>query len=317
MSDELLVVDSLSKRFENGVLAVDDVSLSVRAGETLGVVGESGCGKSTTGKLILRLLVPDNGTVVFDGVDLAKASGAMLRSVRAKLQFVPQNPQTSLNPRLSVAASIVFNLRAHGYPRGELRRRALHLLDRVGIAATYGDKYPHELSGGQLQRVAIARALATDPKLIICDEAVSSLDKSVQAQVLNLLVELQQELGLAYVFISHDLSVVEHLADRVLVMYLGRVVESADAAELWRAAAHPYSQALLASAPGRDPAIASLLSGDLPSPASPPSGCTFRTRCPLAQPSCGEQRPALVEVSADHHAACLLAAGQLVLASAT
>lgn len=317
MSDELLIVDGLSKRFENGVLAVDDVSLSVRAGKTLGVVGESGCGKSTTGKLILRLLAPDSGTVVFDGVDLAKASRARLRSVRAKLQFVPQNPQTSLNPRLSVATSITFNLRAHGYPPGDLRRRALHLLDRVGIAGAYADRYPHELSGGQLQRVAIARALATDPKLIICDEAVSSLDKSVQAQVLNLLVDLQQELGLAYLFISHDLSVVEHLADRVLVMYLGRVVESADAAELWRGAAHPYSQALLASAPGRDPAVASLLSGDLPSPANPPGGCAFRTRCPLARPSCAEHRPALVEVSTDHDAACLLAANQHVLATAT
>lgn len=317
MNEDLLVVHGLSKRFENGVLAVDDVSLSVRGGETLGVVGESGCGKSTTGKLILWLLTPDQGTVVFDGIDLAKASRATLRSVRAKLQFVPQNPQTSLNPRLTVAASITFNLRAHGYPRSELRRRALHLLDRVGIPGSYTDRYPHELSGGQLQRVAIARALATDPKLIICDEAVSSLDKSVQAQVLNLLVELQREFGLAYVFISHDLGVVEHLADRVLVMYLGRVVESAAADELWRAGAHPYSRALLASAPGPRQGTVSLLSGELPSPVDPPSGCTFRTRCPLAQPACGERRPDFVALNEDHRAACLLAGDLSLPAAAT
>lgn len=317
MSDDLLVVDGLSKRFENGVLAVDDVSLTVRAGETLGVVGESGCGKSTTGKLILRLLIPDRGTVVFDGVDLAKASRATLRRARAKLQFVPQNPQTSLNPRLTVAASIAFNLRAHGCPRGSIRRRALELLDRVGIPRPYADRYPHELSGGQLQRVAIARALATDPRLIICDEAVSSLDKSVQAQVLNLLVALQRELGLAYVFISHDLSVVEHLADRVLVMYLGRVVEAADAAELWRTAAHPYSRALLASAPGKDRTMVPLLSGELPSPVNPPSGCTFRTRCPLARPACSQHRPAFVALSDHHRAACVVAGHHPAPGSAT
>jgi len=302
----LLLAENLTKRFGNGVLAVDDVSLTVYPGETVGIVGESGCGKSTTGKLILRLLEPDAGYVAFDGRNLGPIAGQQLRDIRAQLQLVPQNPQTSLNPRRTVAEAVIFNLRAHGWPRHRAARRAAELLDRVGIPAAYLRRYPHELSGGQLQRVAIARALSTDPKLIVCDEAVSALDKSVQAQVLNLLVELQQERGVAYLFISHDLGVVEHLSDRVVVMYLGRVVEEGTASELWRNPTHPYTAALLSSTPGRDrqPLV---LAGDLPNPADPPSGCGFRTRCPFALDACAEQRPAMApaEGTGAHRAACL------------
>jgi peptide/nickel transport system ATP-binding protein len=302
---ELLRVDDLYKRYDNGVVAVDGVSLVVNEGETLGIVGESGCGKSTTGKLILRLLEPDRGNVIFDGHDLTHVSQSRMRSVRAKLQFVPQNPQTSLNPRLKISSSITFNLRAHGWSRQDAKRRVVDLLDRVGIPASYASRYPHELSGGQLQRVAIARALSTDPKLIVCDEAVSALDKSVQAQILNLLADLQRDLGVAYLFISHDLGVVEHLSDRVVVMYLGRVVESAPAHELWAEPAHPYTRALFASTPGVE-RTAAPLTGELPSPVNPPSGCTFRTRCPLAMDACAEDRPELVSLVPGHEAACLL-----------
>jgi oligopeptide/dipeptide ABC transporter ATP-binding protein len=302
---ELLRVDDLYKRYDNGVVAVDGVSLVVHEGQTLGIVGESGCGKSTTGKLILRLIEPDRGNVIFDGLDLTHLAQPSLRSVRAKLQFVPQNPQTSLNPRLSISSNITFNLRAHGTSRRDAKRRVIDLLDRVAIPASYASRFPHELSGGQLQRVAIARALSTDPKLIVCDEAVSALDKSVQAQILNLLADLQRDLGVAYLFISHDLGVVEHLSDRVVVMYLGRVVETAPAHELWAEPAHPYTRALFASTPGAERTVAPL-AGELPSPVNPPSGCTFRTRCPLATEVCAEQRPDLVPLVHGHEAACLL-----------
>jgi oligopeptide/dipeptide ABC transporter ATP-binding protein len=303
MTPPLLVADHLSKRFGNGVLAVDDVSLSVGAGETLGIVGESGCGKSTTGRLLLRLLVPDAGTVTFDGVDVGTVGARELRRLRGKFQLVPQNPQTSLNPRLTVFETIAFNLRAHGRAKADIATRIPRLLDRVGVPASYMRRYPHELSGGQLQRVAIARALSTDPKLIVCDEAVSALDKSVQAQVLNLLVELQRQLGMAYVFISHDLGVVEHLADDVAVMYLGRIVESGPASRLWQRRAHPYTDALLSSVPG--PHRRSVLTGDLPSPANPPAGCGFRTRCPQAVDRCGHSRPQPVVVGPRHQASCI------------
>jgi oligopeptide/dipeptide ABC transporter ATP-binding protein len=300
----LLTAQHLSKRFPNGVLAVDDVSLSVDPGQTLGVVGESGCGKSTTGKLLLHLLAPDAGTVEFDGVELGSLRGRDLRRMRAKLQLVPQNPQTSLNPRLTVFDSLAFNLRAHSYDKRQVSARIPSLLDRVGISASYAGRYPHELSGGQLQRVAIARALATEPKLIVCDEAVSALDKSVQAQVLNLLVQLRRDLGMAYIFISHDLGVVQHLADQVVVMYLGRIVESGPASELWRKRAHPYTDALLSSVPGRGQRRA-VLTGDMPSPIDPPSGCGFRTRCPRAIDRCQEERPAPVPVGLGHQASCV------------
>lgn len=310
MSKIVLSADHLSKRFDNGVLAVDDVSLELHAGETVGIVGESGCGKSTTGKLILRLLEPDDGTVYFAGLDLRKVAPGRMRQLRAKLQLVPQNPQTSLNPRLTVGDSITFNMRAHGASRKDASRKVTALLDRVGIAPSYIDRYPHQLSGGQLQRVAIARALSTDPQVIVCDEAVSALDKSVQAQVLNLLVEIQRETGVAYLFISHDLAVVEHLSDRVVVMYLGRVVEEATATQLWNEAGHPYSTALLGSIPGVGHERV-VLSGELPSPTNPPSGCGFRTRCAIAQPSCAAARPPVLDLGDGHRAACLYATDRL------
>jgi oligopeptide/dipeptide ABC transporter ATP-binding protein len=308
VTSPLLLAEHLSKRFDNGVLAVDDVTITVHPGETVGVVGESGCGKSTTAKLILGLLKVDAGYVAFDGMNLATVTSATLQQARAKLQFVPQNPQTSLNPRMTVAEAIAFNLRVHRWAKDDIGPRVATLLDMVGVPAAYAQRYPHELSGGQLQRVAIARALSTDPKLIVCDEAVSALDKSVQAQVLNLLVDLQRELGMAYLFISHDLAVVEHLSDRVVVMYLGRVVEESDAAELWRHAAHPYTAALLSSVPGPGRRRV-ILSGDLPSPANPPSGCGFRTRCPVAIGACAEVKPDLVSIGIDgrHRAACIRA----------
>jgi oligopeptide/dipeptide ABC transporter ATP-binding protein len=306
MSSPVLLAEHLSKRFDNGVLAVDDVSITVHPGETVGIVGESGCGKSTTGKLILRLLETDTGYVAFDGQNLATHSGQGLRDIRGKLQLVPQNPQTSLNPRLSITEAIAFNLRTHGWSKPDIAPRCASLLDMVGVPAAYAHRYPHELSGGQLQRVAIARALSTDPKLIVCDEAVSALDKSVQAQVLNLLVELQNELGIAYLFISHDLGVVEHLSHRVMVMYLGRIVEESTATDLWLRPSHPYTVALFSSVPGpgRERVV---LSGELPSPANPPSGCGFRTRCPIAIDACAEVRPEPVTVSAvaSHRAACI------------
>ncbi|MFI6346063.1 ABC transporter ATP-binding protein [Streptomyces sp. NPDC050560] len=303
MTDPLLDAVDLVKTFPGGVRAVDSVSLTVARGETVGLVGESGCGKSTTAKLLLRLLAPDSGTVRFDGADLAAARGRRLRELRRRLQVVPQNPGTSLNPRLTVRRSIEFNLRVHGFPRDGRRRLVSELMDRVGLAGRHADAFPHELSGGQLQRAAIARALATGPDLVVCDEAVSALDKSVQAHVLNLLAELQRDLGVAYLFISHDLSVVEHISDRVVVMYLGRVVEEGDASDIWGAPAHPYTRTLLSAAPGEGRQRIRL-QGDPPNPAAPPPGCSFHTRCPDAFDRCGTERPTLLTVGRAHNAAC-------------
>jgi peptide/nickel transport system ATP-binding protein len=301
----LLDATNLTKTFGNGTRAVDSVSLIVRRGETVGLVGESGCGKSTTAKLLLRLLSPDSGDVRFAGVDVLRARGRELRSLRKRLQVVPQNPQTSLNPRLTVKSSIEFNLRAHNYARNEWPTRISGLLDRVGLAPRHAEAYPHELSGGQLQRAAIARALATEPELVVCDEAVSALDKSVQAQVLNLLVELQRDLGVAYLFISHDLSVVEHISDRVVVMYLGKVVEEGAAKDLWSEPAHPYTKTLLSASPGTGRGRI-VLAGDPPNPANPPSGCTFHTRCPSAFDRCSVDVPNLLTVGQHHNSACWL-----------
>jgi oligopeptide/dipeptide ABC transporter ATP-binding protein len=320
----ILSAEHLTKRFDNGVLAVDDVSITVHPGETVGIVGESGCGKSTTGKLILGLLKPTAGSVAFDGVDLGSTSRTRLQSLRAKLQLVPQNPQTSLNPRLTITEAIVFNLRSHQWTKRDAATRVADLLDRVGVPTAYAHRYPHELSGGQLQRVAIARALSTDPKLIVCDEAVSALDKSVQAQVLNLLADLQRERGVAYLFISHDLAVVEHLSHRVVVMYLGRIVEESSAHDLWQQPAHPYTEALFSSVPGPG-RQRMVLSGDLPSPAHPPSGCGFRTRCPAAVDACSLTRPEMVTVTAarpdldeaPHQAACVRIADGVTAAGRT
>jgi oligopeptide/dipeptide ABC transporter ATP-binding protein len=305
MSDVLLDAVDLTKTFGNGVRAVDSLSLIVNRGETVGLVGESGCGKSTTAKMLLRLLNPDSGSVRFDGVDLLRARGRQLRSLRKRLQVVPQNPQTSLNPRLTVRASIEFNLRAHGFSRSEWSKRVGGLLERVGLAERHADAFPHEMSGGQLQRAAIARALATEPELLVCDEAVSALDKSVQAQVLNLLAELQRDLGVAYLFISHDLSVVEHISDRVIVMYLGRVVEEGAATDLWTSPAHPYTATLLSASPGQGRSRI-VLAGDPPNPANPPSGCVFHSRCPSAFDRCTLEPPTLITVGGHHHSACWL-----------
>jgi oligopeptide/dipeptide ABC transporter ATP-binding protein len=312
--DPVLVATGLRKVFASpsgrgsgkfgGVRAVDDVDVSVGAGETVGVVGESGCGKSTTAKLILRLLDRDAGEISFAGENLGTAGGDQLRRLRGRLQLVPQNPQTSLNPRLRVGTSVAFNLRVQGVPRARRGARVLELLDQVGLAPSYADRYPHELSGGQLQRVAIARALASGPELVVCDEAVSALDKSIQAQILNLLADLQDDLGVAYLFISHDLAVVEHLSDRVVVMYLGRVVEEGSAAALYASPQHPYTRALLSAVPGagRERIV---LRGDPPSPSSPPSGCRFRTRCPDAIDACAEAEPPLIDIGLGHRVACV------------
>ncbi|MEV4420929.1 ABC transporter ATP-binding protein [Patulibacter sp. NPDC049589] len=304
MTEPLLHAEHLRKRFDGGILAVDDVSLTVRPGETVGIVGESGCGKSTTAKLLLRLLRPDAGTVRFAGHDLGALRGRELRALRAQLQLVPQHPQSAFNPRMSIGDSIAFNLQVHGTGRGPARARARDLLERVGVPGAHAAKRPHELSGGQLQRAAIARAIATEPRLVVCDEAVSALDKSVQAQVLNLLDELQRETGVAFLFISHDLAVVEHVSDRVVVMYLGRVVEEGPARELWETPAHPYTSALLSATPDRM-ADRVRLTGEPPSPGNPPSGCCFRTRCPVALDACAGERPPLVTHAPGRTAACV------------
>jgi len=300
----LLDAQGLVKVFGTGVRAVSNVSLTMHAGQTLGIVGESGCGKSTTAKMLLRLLTPDEGRVYFDGDDIHRMKGRKLTELRRRLQVVPQNPQTSLNPRLTLEQSIAFNMTAHGYGAAERRRRIPELLDRVGLDPSYARRYPHQMSGGQLQRAAIARALATEPEVVICDEAVSALDKSVQAQVLNLLSDLQAELGLAYLFISHDLAVVEHISDRVAVMYLGRVVEEGPADQIWHDPRHPYTATLLSSTPGLDHSRI-VLGGELPNPANPPTGCGFRTRCPLATDECAAAWPALMVRTPDHYASCI------------
>jgi len=292
------------------VRAVDEVAFQVRAGETVGIVGESGCGKSTLARLLLRLVEPDAGHVWFDGEDVLRALPRRMKRLRRDMQLVFQDPHASLNPRLTIEDAVAFSLLVHGVRRAEAREKARMLLGRVGLdPRLYGRRYPHELSGGQRQRVNIARALVLDPKLLLLDEPVSSLDKSVQAQVLNLLQELKAERALTYVFISHDLNVIEYVSDRVLVMYLGRVVESGTADALAESPKHPYTQALYASAPSMDPdrrMERPPIAGDPPNPINPPSGCRFRTRCAFAMPKCAEAAPAPVAVAAGHDVACYL-----------
>jgi peptide/nickel transport system ATP-binding protein len=282
------------------VKAVDGVSFDVRRGEILGIVGESGCGKSTTARLILRLIEPDDGEVHFEGQDTLTASSVELKAFRRQVQMVFQDPYSSLNPRMNIEDAVAFNALVHGYSRSEARAKAWDVLHKVGLRAEqFGRRYPHELSGGQRQRVNIARALVLDPKLVVLDEPVSSLDKSVQAQVLNLLQNLKSDLGLTYVFISHDLHVIEYLSDRVLVMYLGQIVELGGAEEVSAEPLHPYTQALFASAPSINPderIERPPLIGDPPNPINPPSGCRFRTRCPHVMDVCASAAPPLLPV---------------------
>lgn len=306
------VRDPLWVRPRRAVHAVDGVSFDVAKGETLGIVGESGCGKSTTARLIARLLAPDHGKLVFDGEGVGEFGGLSLSDYRRSLQMVFQDSFASLNPRMTVEDSIGFGPRVHGVRPAQALARAHALLDRVGLRpAQFAARYPHELSGGQRQRINIARALALEPRLLILDEAVSALDKSVQAQVLNLLQELKAERGLTYVFISHDLHVVQYLCDRVMVMYLGQVVEIGPVDQIYATARHPYTQALLSAVPSMDPGrrtSRSPLAGDPPNPINPPSGCRFRDRCPHAEPVCAAAVPLLLALPhTAHQVACHMA----------
>ncbi|MEU4401622.1 ABC transporter ATP-binding protein [Micromonospora orduensis] len=317
--ETILSVDNLVKHFpiSQGVLfqrqtgavkAVDGVSFELRRGETLGVVGESGCGKSTLARLLMRLETPTSGRATLEGRDLFKASGGELRRLRRNMQMVMQDPYTSLNPRMTVGDIIgePFDIHPDAAPKGSKQKRVRELLDVVGLNPEHINRYPHQFSGGQRQRIGIARALALRPEIIVCDEPVSALDVSIQAQVINLLEQLQDEFGLSYIFIAHDLSVVRHIADRVAVMYLGRIVEIGTEDEIYERPTHPYTQALLSAVPVPDPEVRDQrtmirLVGDVPSPADPPSGCHFRTRCWKAQDICATQDPQLVERAADPH----------------
>jgi len=318
----LIEVRNLTKHFPVGagifgvgdevIRAVDGVSLTIRQGETFGLVGESGCGKSTTGRCILRLIEPTSGEVFYRGDDLLAASSNELRRLRRDMQIIFQDPYSSLNPRMTVGQIVEEPLTIHRTAdKRERRARVDELLGLVGLEPEHSGRYPHEFSGGQRQRIGIARALALNPKFIVCDEPVSALDVSVQAQVVNLLQDLQERLGLTYLFISHGLSVVEHISTRVGIMYLGKLVEVASSSEIFHNPLHPYTRALLSAIPVPDPDYRRervSLTGDVPTAIAPPSGCRFRTRCPIAEPECALEEPQLVEVAAGHLVACRLVA---------
>ncbi|WP_395715013.1 ABC transporter ATP-binding protein [Reyranella sp.] len=312
----LLQVDDLKVHFgpagaPGTVKAVDGISFGVERGRTLGLVGESGCGKSTTGYAILQLVKPTAGRVLYGSADLCRTDAATLRRLRRKLQIIFQDAHASLNPRMPIGDLVGEALDIHGLYKGRARAGRIHeLLDLVGLAGHLIERYPHELSGGQAQRVAICRALAVEPELIVCDEPVSALDVSIQAQIVNLLQDLQERLGLTYIFISHDLSVVRHMSDQVAVMYLGKIVEMASKDEIYAAPAHPYTKALMSAIPVPDPDSEAqrqriILAGDLPNPANPPSGCRFRTRCPIAIDACAAADPPPHDMSASHWAKCI------------
>ncbi len=291
------------------VSAVDGVSFSITAGQTLGIVGESGCGKSTTARLLLGLLDADGGTVEFEGREVSWSNRLARQRLRRSMQMVFQDPYSSLNPRMSIRENIGFPMKVHGYRKQVRAERVTTLLEQVGLHRNHASYFPHQLSGGQRQRVNIARALALEPQLVVCDEAVSALDKSIQAQVLNLLKDLQQQMQLTYLFISHDLNVVEYMSDHVVVMYLGQVVEVCSSEELYCNPLHPYTRALLSAIPKLDPDATTVplpLAGEVPSPINPPSGCRFRTRCPHAMAVCATERPALRGPAPDHAVACYL-----------
>jgi len=315
---ELIVVKNLKKYFpvRGGilqrtiawVLALDDVSFTINEGETLGLVGESGCGKTTVGRTMLRLTEPTAGSVTYQGVEVFDLKGDELKNMRRNMQIIFQDPYASLDPRLPIGESVAEGLRIHGI--GDPKERydvAIRMLKKVGLEDYHARRYPHEFSGGQRQRIGIARALALAPTFIVCDEPVSALDVSIQSQVLNILKDLQQELGLTYLFIAHNLSVVEHISNRVAVMYLGKMVELASREELFRNPLHPYTQALMSAIPIADPRVKRdriILSGDVPSPLRPPSGCRFHPRCPVAMPHCKVEEPKCKEVSPKHMVAC-------------
>jgi oligopeptide transport system ATP-binding protein len=300
------------QRQVGAVRAVDGVSFDVIRGETLGLVGESGCGKSTTGRAILQLYKPTDGQVHFEGVDLIKLHGEDLRKMRRKMQMIFQDPYASLNPRMTVEQIVGEPLIVHSAATGkEIHERVEHLLETVGLNPAFSTRYPHEFSGGQRQRIGVARALALQPSFIVCDEPISALDVSIQAQVVNLLEELQEQFNLTYLFIAHDLSMVRHISRRVAVMYLGVLVELTTRDELYLHPLHPYTQALLSAVPIADPSVDAqrkriILEGDVPSPANPPSGCRFRTRCPIAEKACADSRPDFREVKPGHFVACHL-----------
>lgn len=313
--DTLLEVRNLKKFFQvgdNTLKAVNDVSFEIKRGETLGIVGESGCGKSTMGRTVLRLYEPTGGEVIFDGKEINKLNPQEMKQMRRNIQMIFQDPYASLNPRMTVGDIIGEALDIHGLASGEKRKQRIQeLLSLVSLNPEHMNRFPHEFSGGQRQRIGIARALAVEPKFIVCDEPISALDVSVQAQVVNLLEQLQEKMGLTYMFIAHDLSMVKYISDRVGVMYLGKMVELADSEKLYANPLHPYTQALLSAIPIPDPEIERkreriVLQGDVPSPMNPPSGCHFRTRCPKAMPECAAHEPVWKEIEPGHFAACHL-----------